>query len=138
LRLKIDLVADCFEALRSAPGNNPGARETAKLLKLDHDAESLGTFINPKEVRTMNKQILDASDPLLSRKEAAIYLSERGLTTAPQTLARKFHEGVGPLCTKLGGRAMYRQSHLDEYFAKQLSAPRMTSWQRPQEGSTPA
>jgi len=109
------------------PGNNLVAWETAKLLKLDHDAESLGTFINPREVRTMINQILDASDPLLSRKEAASYLSERGLTTAPQTLARKFHEGVGPLCTKLGGRAMYRQSHLDEYFAKQLSPPRRFS-----------
>ncbi len=77
----------------------------------------------------MTNQILDASDPLLSRKEAATYLSERGLTTAPQTLARKFHEGVGPLCTKLGGRAMYRQSHLDEYFGRQLSAPRASSSQ---------
>ncbi len=78
----------------------------------------------------MSNQILEATDPLRSRKEAAIYLSERGLTTAPQTLARKFHEAVGPLCTKLGGRAMYRQSDLDEYCAKQLSPPRMTSRQR--------
>jgi hypothetical protein len=34
---------------------------------------------------------------LLSRREAAQYLSERGLETAPQTLARKFHDGTGPL-----------------------------------------
>ena len=63
----------------------------------------------------MTNQILDASDPLLSRKEAASYLSERGLTTAPQTLARKFHEGVGPA------------PEFDEYFAKQLSPPRRFS-----------
>jgi hypothetical protein len=100
------------------------------LLKSNLDAESLGTSINVREVRAMSNQILEATDPLRSRKEAAIYLSERGLTTAPQTLARKFHEAVGPLCTKLGGRAMYRQSDLDEYCAKQLSPPRMTSRQR--------
>ncbi len=77
----------------------------------------------------MSDHLKEHSDPLLSRKEAADYLSERGLTTAPQTLARKFHEGIGPLCTKLGSRAMYRQSHLDEYFARQLSVPRNSSSQ---------
>ena len=66
-------------------------------------------------------------DPLLSRKEAARYLSERGLIIAPQTLARKFHEGTGPLCTHVAGRAMYRQSHLDGYFAEQVSEPRRSS-----------
>lgn len=106
-------------------------------MKLEHDAESLETFINSRKVRTMTNQILGASDPLLSHKEAASYLSERGLTTAPQTLARKFHEGIGPLCTKLGSRAMYRQSHLDEYFARQLSSPRMSSWEtRREEGAS--
>ena len=70
---------------------------------------------------------MDEEEPrnvLLSRKEAARYLTELGLGTAPQTLARKFHEGVGPLCTHVGDRAMYRRSHLDAYFASQVSAPR--------------
>jgi hypothetical protein len=66
-------------------------------------------------------------DLLLSRKEAARYLSEQGLMIAPQTLARKFHEGTGPLCTHVAGRAMYRTSHLDAYFAEQVSQPRRSS-----------
>ncbi|MEQ1708361.1 MAG: hypothetical protein ABL864_08525 [Terricaulis sp.] len=75
----------------------------------------------------MSTQFLGQVDPLLSRKEAARYLTELGLTTAPQTLARKFHDGSGPLCTHLGDRAMYRKSHLDAYFASQLSAPRKSA-----------
>jgi hypothetical protein len=50
-----------------------------------------------------------------------------GLETAPQTLARKFHEGTGPLCTHVADRAMYRKSHLDLYFGAQVSAPRRSS-----------
>ena len=61
--------------------------------------------------------------PLMSRKEAARYLSERGLQTAPQTLARKFCEGTGPLCATLNRRAMYYRQHLGDWFAEQL-APR--------------
>lgn len=66
-------------------------------------------------------------DDLLSRKEAARYLTSLGLATAPQTLARKFHEGSGPLCTHVGERAMYRKRHLDAYFDSQVSAPRRSS-----------
>jgi hypothetical protein len=66
-------------------------------------------------------------DSLYSRKEAARYLTQLGLETAPQTLARKFHEGTGPLCTHVGDRAMYRRSHLDAYFSDQISAPRRSS-----------
>lgn len=73
---------------------------------------------------------IHASDPLLSRKEAARYLTELGLSMAPQTLARKFHEGTGPLCTHVGGRAKYRKSHLDAFFADQVSFPRRSSSER--------
>ncbi len=66
-------------------------------------------------------------DPLLSRKEAARYLTSLGLPMAAQTLARKFHEGSGPLCTHVSDRAMYRQSHLDTYFRESVSAPRRSS-----------
>ena len=75
----------------------------------------------------MSNDTLMQIDPLLSRKEAARYLSELGLETAPQTLARKFHEGTGPLCTRVGERAMYRRSHLDDYFSEKLSPPRRSS-----------
>jgi hypothetical protein len=75
----------------------------------------------------MHAALASPPDPLLPRKEAARYLSALGLATAPQTLARKFHEGTGPLCTRVGRRAMYRQSHLDDYFASQLEPPRRSS-----------
>ncbi|MBK6704971.1 MAG: hypothetical protein IPG56_15265 [Caulobacteraceae bacterium] len=68
--------------------------------------------------------IVEDQDRLYSRKDAARYLTALGLETAPQTLARKFHEGTGPLCTHVADRAMYRKTHLDEYFAAQVSAPR--------------
>lgn len=66
-------------------------------------------------------------DRLYSRKDAARYLTERGLETSPQTLARKFHEGTGPLCTHVGVRAMYWKSDLDDYFKAHVSAPRRSS-----------
>jgi hypothetical protein len=73
--------------------------------------------------------LLMADDPdrLYSRKDAARYLSELGLETSPQTLARKFHEGTGPLCTHVGVRAMYWKSDLDDYFQAHISAPRRSS-----------
>lgn len=71
--------------------------------------------------------VVDGENRLYSRKDAARYLTELGLETAPQTLARKFHEGTGPLCTHVGERAMYRKAHLDAYFAAQVSAPRRSS-----------
>jgi len=74
-------------------------------------------------------------DTLFSRKDAARYLTRLGLATAPQTLARKFHEGDGPLCTHVGRRAMYRRSHLDAYFSTLVSAPRRCS---AEPRSTPA
>jgi hypothetical protein len=76
--------------------------------------------------RTMGTRMetkLDIEDrgKLLCRKEAARYLTALGLVIAPQTLARKYHEGTGPLCTHVGVRAMYWQAHLDAYFKAQVS-----------------
>ena len=71
--------------------------------------------------------VIEGNGPLMSRKEAARYLSERGLQTAPQTLARKFCEGTGPLCSSLGRRAMYYRKDLDDWFAEQLTLPRKSS-----------
>lgn len=71
--------------------------------------------------------IVEDTDRLYSRKDAARYLTDLGLETAPQTLARKFHEGTGPLCTHVGVRAMYWKSDLDDYFQAHVSAPRRSS-----------
>ncbi len=64
---------------------------------------------------------IDDRGKLLCRKEAARYLTALGLVIAPQTLARKYHEGTGPLCTHVGVRAMYWQAHLDVFFKVQVS-----------------
>lgn len=71
--------------------------------------------------------MVEDQDRLYSRKDAARYLTDLGLETAPQTLARKFHEGTGPLCTHVGVRAMYWKSDLDDYFQAHVSAPRRSS-----------
>jgi len=76
----------------------------------------------------MFENIAEPHDPLIRAKEAARYL-RIGAGAAPQTLARKFHEGTGRLCTHVGDRAMYRQSHLDQYFASKFR-PRRSSSER--------
>ncbi|HRE43663.1 MAG TPA: hypothetical protein PKY87_06795 [Terricaulis sp.] len=69
----------------------------------------------------------DDRDRLLSRKEAAIYLTNLGLTMSAQTLARLFSEGRGPLCSTVGSRAKYWESNLISYFRAQTHAPRQSS-----------
>lgn len=64
---------------------------------------------------------------LLSRKDAAIFLTHLGLAISAQTLARLFCEKKGPLCMRVGSRAMYRESDLVEYLRQQCSAPRQSS-----------
>jgi hypothetical protein len=64
---------------------------------------------------------------LLSRKDAALFLTELGLTISAQTLARLFCENKGPMCTRVGSRAMYRECDLLDYFRQQCSAPRQSS-----------
>lgn len=60
---------------------------------------------------------------LLSRKEAAQYLSALGLTICAQTLARLYSASKGPACMHIGRRAAYRPSDLMRYFREQTSAP---------------
>jgi hypothetical protein len=64
---------------------------------------------------------------LLSRKDAAIFLTGLGLAMSAQTLARLFCENKGPMCTRVGSRAMYRECDLLDYFRQQCSAPRQSS-----------
>jgi hypothetical protein len=67
---------------------------------------------------------------LLSRKDAVIFLTELGLTISPQTLARFFCESNGPMCTRVGIRAMYRECDLLDYFRLQCCAPRQSEGAR--------
>lgn len=64
---------------------------------------------------------------LLFRKEAAIFLSDFGLKMSAQTLARLFCEKKGPMCMRVGSRAMYREGDLIDYLRRQCSAPRQSS-----------
>lgn len=64
---------------------------------------------------------------LLSRKDAANFLTDLGLTISAQTLARLFSEKKGPMCMRVGSRAMYRERDLIEYLRQQCSAPRQSS-----------
>lgn len=68
--------------------------------------------------------------PLLPRKDAARYLCKVGVQTTAQTLARKFCDGTGPLCTKVNRRALYYRKHLDDWRATQVSPPRRRSTER--------
>ncbi len=67
------------------------------------------------------------TDRILSRKEAAIFLSRNGLTMAAQTLARLLSEGRGPPCMRVGSRSKYKESHLRAYLIEQTSAPRRST-----------
>lgn len=67
------------------------------------------------------------SQRLLPRKEAAQFLTDLGLSIAPQTLARLYSEGRGPACMHLGRRAVYRPADLISYFRQQACAPNQSS-----------
>lgn len=56
----------------------------------------------------------------LSRTDAAVFLTDLGFPTAPQTLARKAHEGTGPEYLKArNGRVAYLPRALRTYVAEQ-------------------
>jgi hypothetical protein len=61
---------------------------------------------------------------ILTRKEAARFMTQHGFTIAAQTLARLFSEGRGPQCIHMGRRAKYRESDLMDYMLSKTSAPR--------------
>jgi hypothetical protein len=56
----------------------------------------------------------------LTRSEAAAYLTERGRTIAPQTLANKQVQGTGPKYTSEGWRTgYYLVSDLDAWLERE-------------------
>lgn len=72
--------------------------------------------------------------PMCDANRFASYIGNlilmRALADKPHLRAQGlllFHEGTGPLCTHVKARAMYRKSHLDEYFESQISEPRRSS-----------
>jgi hypothetical protein len=60
----------------------------------------------------------------LDRREAADYLSDRGLKTSWKTLQKKATTGGGPPYRIWGNRAVYEPRSLDRWADSKLSAPR--------------
>ncbi|AUN94819.1 helix-turn-helix transcriptional regulator [Pseudazoarcus pumilus] len=63
----------------------------------------------------------------LSRKEAAAYLTERGLHYSHTTLQKLVTVGGGPAYRKFGNRAVYHPEDLDAWIDAKLTAPRYSS-----------
>lgn len=66
----------------------------------------------------------------LYRKEAAQYLTERGLKVSAGTLAKYATVGGGPNYQHFGNRPVYTPASLEEWILSRLSEPRQNSSQR--------
>ena len=58
---------------------------------------------------------------LLSRKDAAIYLQDRGVRSSHTTLARLAMGGEGPKYTLIGRTSYYKPEWLDEWLESQIT-----------------
>ncbi len=63
----------------------------------------------------------------LDRREAADYLTARGLRVSKNTLQKWVTTGGGPAYRRFGLRAVYLREDLDAWAAAKLSAPRTSS-----------
>ena len=61
------------------------------------------------------------------RREAAAYLTAKGLKTSPKTLQKQATTGGGPEYQLYGNRAVYKPEKLDEHVERKLSAPRRST-----------
>ncbi|MGJ0394544.1 MAG: helix-turn-helix transcriptional regulator [Methylocystis sp.] len=64
-----------------------------------------------------------AEQRYLHRKEAAQYLTERGLKVSAGTLAKYATVGGGPDYQHFGNRPVYTPASLDAWIASRLSEP---------------
>ena len=61
------------------------------------------------------------------RREAAEYLTERGLKISRNTLQKMATVGGGPKYRRFGTRAVYTDADLDAWASAKLSAPRRST-----------
>ncbi|MGX7952434.1 hypothetical protein ACWPM1_07680 [Tsuneonella sp. HG249] len=61
------------------------------------------------------------------RREAADYLTERGMKTSWRTLQKLATVGGGPCYRIFGNRALYTEGDLDDWAAGRMSAPRFST-----------
>lgn len=67
------------------------------------------------------------TDKFLTRKEAAQYLSAKGLKFSSNTLQKFATIGGGPQYKIFGIRAVYTESDLDDWIATKLKDPTAAS-----------
>jgi hypothetical protein len=63
----------------------------------------------------------------LDRREAAKYLTNRGLKCSHNTLQKLATTGGGPAYAIFGNRALYTPQNLDAWAEARLSAPRKST-----------
>lgn len=71
----------------------------------------------------------------LDRREAADYLTARGLRVSPKTLQKWVTTGGGPVYRRWGRCAVYLVSDLDTWINEKLSAPRRSAAQTREEAA---
>lgn len=62
-----------------------------------------------------------------TRREAALYIEERGLKISPKTLQKYATVGGGPIYQIFGNRAVYTDPDLDAWVDAKLSPPRRST-----------
>ena len=67
------------------------------------------------------------TETFLDRREAADYLTGRGLRVSKNTLQKWVTTGGGPAYRRFGLRAVYLREDLDAWASAKLSAPRCSS-----------
>ena len=65
--------------------------------------------------------------PYLDRREAADYLTQKGLKTSPNTLQKQASVGGGPAYQHYGNKAVYTPANLDAHAERKLSQPRRST-----------
>ena len=70
------------------------------------------------------------NDRLLTRADAAAFLTERGFRVAHATLAKYATVGGGPLYESFGRRPLYRPADLLAWVASRSSGPRRSTSER--------
>jgi hypothetical protein len=71
--------------------------------------------------------MIQDSERLLSRKDAAQYLTTHGFTTAPATLAKLACLGGGPSFRSFGRKPLYRETDLIAWAQARTTGPRRST-----------
>jgi hypothetical protein len=78
---------------------------------------------------------MNTETTFLDRREAADYLTARGLRISKNTLQKFVTTGGGPAYRRFGLRAVYTKADLDLWVSEKLTAPRFSTSQSAPEAS---